>query len=168
MGRQSAEMGRSRSPLGDRSGPSRQPQRSAGLETTGWSRGRPSKRWAAGEEKLVLLPDGQTYANSVARKLQAGPTDWIGWARPAATGVAAEPAGGLQSIKRSTGRPPDRRPRAGDGYSGASWKGRAAAGRVSSTRAAVHAPTQEPKKSPVPTGRWESPASVAGRMALPG
>ena len=35
MGRQSAEMGRSRSPLGDRSGPSGQPQRSAGLETTG-------------------------------------------------------------------------------------------------------------------------------------
>ncbi len=96
MGRQSAEMGRSRSPQGDRSGPSRQPQRSAGLETTGWSRGRPLNQWAAGEEKLVLLPDGQTYANSVARKLRAGADrlDRLG------------PAGSDWRRGRAGGRPP--------------------------------------------------------------
>ena len=61
MSRQSDGMGRSRSPLGGRCRPSRQVQRSAGSERSRLDRLLlDTLKDAAGDEKLVLLPDGQT------------------------------------------------------------------------------------------------------------
>ena len=124
------------------------------LRGTGWTGLLPDElRDAAGDERLVLLPDGQTYG---CKKLPGR--------RRLARICRCSPAGGDWRRDRAGGRRLSSISRELASESPASagrrlqWglaeRRRAGLVRVPDARAAVHAPANEPKKSPVvSTGR---------------
>ena len=97
---------------------------------------------------LCCYPMGKRMVANSCQKAPFGSASTDA-AQPAATGAAAEPAGGV-SLYKTKSTPSHRWSSAGRWLQwGLAERRRAQMGQVPDTWAAVHAPANEPKKSPV-------------------